>query len=1179
MAMGQATIGTGSIVGTVTDPSGAVLSGAKVSITSSDTGSTMDLTTNSAGAYNSGPLTPGTYKVQITGKGFTTVTTTTVVRIGTTATVNGKMTLGQESTTVEVQASEVQVNTEQATVQGVLTSQQIENLPVNGRNFLDLAQLEPGVQIQDGTNFDPTKVGYSSISFGGRFGRTARISVDGVDVSDETVGTTTEDIPASAIEEFSLAQSSLDLSNELTSSGAVNVVTKSGTNSYHGQAFGVFRDSSVVAAKLPTPPGLGAPPYQQHQEGARFGGPIMKDKLFFFGDFENTQKHLAAPVLYGQPFDSYSGFWQAPFKDRELLGKLDYQISNSAKAFYRYSYFNNNTNGTFFASSFQVYSNVDYTRNHVVGLDFSTGTFNHSIRFSYLKFQNQIKDGTIGSTLPFANYPVSLNIGSFATGPNLLAPQSTPQSDHQIKYDGSKAIGKHILRFGGTYNHLQGGGFAGFFGTTANFFGVPGVFCTGPVAATASLPAWPCPNGPDGTPASNPLNYLDIESIAGNGQGFSTENKALGFPAGGLGPDNRLGLYIGDSWKVIPNLTVTAGVRYVRDTGRTDSDLGPIAALNAAYPGQGNRVKQANKNFAPQVGLAWDPRGNGKTVIRAGAGLFYENVIWNNVLFDRPLRLPAGAFLYTPVVCFLGSPQPIVTPTGPLTFDPSICSGGAGGGGIATFGQSGPAIAGIENQLKASYPFTLTTPNPSYVGTLLQAGVPLNTGGLALFDPNYKTPRSVQINAGIQREIRHGMVLSADYVRNVETFALLDIDINHVGDVGYFNSSAAQAAITATNASVGCTQPGPAGVDCAIPLLTAQQAVTGASPASVYLGNGLGTPTDAGGVACPLSPLGRPCAFSGINPANNGGFFLRPASRSVYNGLQMKLVQNVQNPLRGLKAANFQISYSLSKFVNPMAFQGNTPPGNPSGASDQDFVLTAASNNNPLKYMGQSLLDRTHQISFGGNFDVPFGFRLGMIGHFYSPLSSPVVIGNTGSSGQIFQTNFDGSGSISQAMPGTTNGSFGRTFGVSGLNSRIAAYNQTFGNQPTPAGQALIGAGLMTATQLQTLGLVAPTVAAAPSNQLPFTWLKDFDFKVAWRYTFKERFTIEPSVGFFNIFNFANYSLPPNTLNGWVTAGSNSINTTPSNSLSAQSYRLGLGTGVFAQGAPRATEWGLKFEF
>jgi hypothetical protein len=195
----QTTVGTGSIVGIVTDPTGAVVSGAKVTVTSVDTAAVIALTTNSSGAYNSGALTPGMYRVQIASKGFKTINSTVNVQVGNTSTVNGKMTLGQESTVVEVQSSTLAVNTEQAEVQGVLTSAQIENLPVNGRNFLDLAQLEPGVQIQDGQNFDPTKAGYSSLSFGGRFGRTARIDVDGVDVSDETVGTTTQDIPASGI--------------------------------------------------------------------------------------------------------------------------------------------------------------------------------------------------------------------------------------------------------------------------------------------------------------------------------------------------------------------------------------------------------------------------------------------------------------------------------------------------------------------------------------------------------------------------------------------------------------------------------------------------------------------------------------------------------------------------------------------------------------------------------------------------------------------------------------------------------------------------------------------------------------------------------------------------------------------------------------------------------------------
>jgi hypothetical protein len=432
VAFAQTTVSTGSIVGIVTDATGAVVPAAKVTIIGS-TGQTIHAVTSGTGSYSSGALVPGAYKVRVEAKGFKTAQLSLDVQVDNTANGGVKLELGQESTVIDVQASEVTVNTEQAEVQGVLNSNQIENLPVNGRNFLDLAQLEPGVQIQDGTNFDPTKVGYSSISFGGRFGRTARIEVDGVDVSDETVGTTTEDIPASSIQEFSVAQSNLDLSNELTSSGAVNVTTKAGTNAYHGEAFGVFRDHAIGSASLPHASILPSPYFQRNQDGANFGGPILKDKAFFFLDGERTLQHLQAPVLESAPFQDYSGFFPAPFIDDELLGRIDYQLTKTARLFGRFSYFKNSTDATFFPTSFQVYNNRDVTRNTVAGADFNTGTFTHTIRFSYLKFQNQIVDGTRGTDLPFANYPVSINIGSFTVGPNLLAPQTTPQSDHQLK--------------------------------------------------------------------------------------------------------------------------------------------------------------------------------------------------------------------------------------------------------------------------------------------------------------------------------------------------------------------------------------------------------------------------------------------------------------------------------------------------------------------------------------------------------------------------------------------------------------------------------------------------------------------------------------------------------------------------------------------------------------------------
>ena len=968
-AFAQTTVSTGSIVGTVTDATGAVLAGAKVTIVGS-TGQTIKLTTNGQGGYSTGSLIPGLYTVRIEAKGFKTAQLPLDVKVDNTANGSVKLEIGQESTVVDVQASDIQVNTEQATVQGVLTASQIETLPVNGRNFLDLAQLEPGVQIQDGENFDPTKVGYSSISFGGRFGRTARISVDGIDVSDETVGTTTEDIPASGIQEFSLAQSTLDLSNDLTSSGAVNVTTKSGTNTYHGEAFGFFRDSTVGGAKLLQPWDTATnsfinTPYQRNQEGGSVGGPILKDKLFFFLDGERTLQHLAAPVPEGPPYAQYSGTFQAPFHEDELQARVDYSLAKTARVFGRFNYFKNSVDATFFPSSFQVYNNLDYTRNYVAGIDFNTGSITHTVRFSYLKFQNRILDAVRGSTLPFADYPVAINIGTFTVGPNLLAPQATPQSDHQIKYDGSKIIGKHILRFGFGYNHIQGGGFASFFKIAPQVFTSSAGSTSDPT--TASL--------------ANGLVFV------GNGQGYSTTQAALGYPAGGLGPDNRLSFYVGDTWKILHNLTISPGLRWERDTGRTDSDLPAIPELNAAFPGYGNRVRQPNTNFAPQLGLAWDPYSNGKTVVRAGIGLYYENVIFNNVLFDRPLRLQNGAFLQSPFACFGGSAQPVPTSTaGTITIDSvegldpatnqSYCS--------ETIGQAANALASFQNAYQADNPFSLTNPNPAYISSQLGFVNGVKTGpglnpALGLFAPNYRSPRSLQMNVGFQREIRHGMMISADYVRNVETHGLLGIDVNHAGSTRYFNLAGAQAAIATTLAN--CGQPTIAQAIASCPTDPANGTNDKGTwiPRPVALGDftgwGLGTPNDFGS-SCP-SPG---CAFGGINPLYGQMLFLEPISRSVYNGLQMKFVDNKANPMRGVKSANFQVSYSLSRFVNPLAFAGNSPPSNPVSSNDQDFVLQAADNDNPLKFMGPSLLDRTNQISFGGSFEVPYGFRFGSSG-------------------------------------------------------------------------------------------------------------------------------------------------------------------------------------------------------
>jgi len=1177
-AFAQATLSTGSIQGNVTDPSGAVVPDAKVTITNRNTGQTISLTTNSSGLYNSGPVIPGEYQVRAEAKGFRTSALDLTVQVGVVTAGSIRVEVGEAAQVVEVRGSQVQINTEQATVQGVVTPEQIENLPINGRNFLDLAQLEPGIQVQDGAGFDPTKNGFESISIGGRAGRTARIMVDGVDVSDENVGTTTQDIPSSAIQEFSIAQSSLDLSSSLTSSGTVSVTTKSGTNALHGEGFYGFRDQRVGFAAFP---GGVTPPFQRNQMGGDIGGAIIKNKLFFFADVERTKQDFGNAVTFSAPFSDLSGVYSAPFRDNEDVGRLDWNVRSNMHVFYKFGY--NNNSDLKPANNYSPFLNRDNTPSHTVGFDFTAGGITHSIRYGYNYFNNSLGAVPAGGGLidPAPNLFMVASGGGMITGPNVNAPQGTIQANHQIRYDASKPWRNHIFRFGGGFNKISVGSFAAFGALGAQVVYTP----TNPASFAAPLVS-------GGSPGDNPLNYAVSSVTLFNGQGAFSEKRAFGKSAYSGFFDNRIEFYAGDAWKVRPNLTVNYGVHYVLDTNRNNNDLNNnpdlANALNQFSPGLGNKTNAPKTDFSPELGIAWSPGNSGKTVFRAGAGLYYENTPLNDILFDRVSRLPTGLFFGDTGFC--GSTSSVKFPgvATPVSSSDGIPLTGAAGtaicGSPAAQTINGVTVATAIADLQTAYQAATVTAGPGANGSYVP-----NLGGTignpaSTLAPNYVTPRSFQWNAGFQHQIARGTVLSVDYVHNMATHFLLGVDANHVGAARNLNVTNALGAINATLAGTGCAPATGAGA-------SSQAAINcylGARPtASIvdFANNGL----DSGGT------LPNPAAaFPGTNPAVGFGEVFYPIGDSRYDALQVSLRSNVERPFRGVAQMNLVFSYAYSRLDSNYPYTVNTGS---QVSGDQDFLNPAVDWDHPNRYFGPAAQDRTHQISFGPVFQLAHrGPLVSFIGHLDSPLPLTLVLpqlGGGGQAGEIFRTDVTGDGTFGypageggDIVPGSNVGSFGRSISPSDLNSFINKYNSTSANQLTPAGQSLVSANLFTQSQLTALGAVTPTIANAPAGNVGMGWLRSVDFRFAWPIAIKERVTVEPSITAFNIFNFANFDTSVNSLSGILQAtpgvSVNNVTAFSSNCPSGTCRagdRIGPGSGVFSLGAARQLEFGLKVRF
>jgi hypothetical protein len=1175
-SFGQAiSVNGGSISGSVIDPSGAALPAAQVKITGTDTGLTRVVMTDSSGFYSVGPLNPGNYSLDIVAPGFQKTTVKTVVRTGTATTGDVRLSVGSSAETVEVSAGELQINTEQAGVSDVITKQQIDSLPVNGRNFLDLSQIEPGVILQSGESFDPTKAGYSAISTSGVSGRTTRILLDGQDITDENVGTTIFNVSQGAIGDFQLNRSTQDVSGDVTSTGQVLVSTNSGTNQYHGQAFYQFQDHSALFAR--TAGGLDTP-FQRNQFGGSVGGPILRDKLFFFGNAERIKQESPVSITLAPTFAAIQAAHPtvpSPYRETYSTARLDYNGPFGVHYFARANY-DVNISSSNFGAGYEIYNNRDNTPGLAGGADFATGHSTHSFRASYEKFHNLLLDGTEGNTsvyngLPGLNFRLA-SAGLFS-GPNVDAPQNTYQSDKQFRYDGSWTKGSHLIRYGYSINRILGGGFASFFGLAPRASLTAGTVLAdcGGVAG-----AGPCP--------TDPLNgYFAASVRLGNGQGFFTEKPGFGLPGGGV-EDWRQGAYISDNWKVIPSFTLTAGLRWSVDTDRANQDLptppcsavdpsltspctGNAPLLDQFQPGFGKKIHQPYANFGPQLGFAYSP-GNHKTVVRAAFGIFYESDVFNNTLNSRGPLIPKGLFNdANHTIC--GGSNSLTLPDGSvLTSD--------GGVSIATIcseplSQAGQHFISLQQQFQAVTKSVGPQSNGSYVGNTLTV-----IGG---YGAPYRTPYSEQWNGGIQREIFKGSTLEADYVHNSTLKISQQIDVNHVGAARTLNATAARNAIAVTAAAAGCPTAGSAAIDCVIAAggSIVDFASNGLDSGNTYLNS---NPASYNG----LTP-DTGAAFPGLNPLLGQGQFLLPVGRSGYDALQVVFRQQKAHPAPGISNSNLQISYSLSRIVstaNPAINNGNT------GVGDQFFSSPSYDYDHPTQYIGRSGLDHTHAISFGGSATLKYGAQIGIIGHFFSAAAADLNLDNSGTAGSavagIFQSDVTGDGTIGDLVPGTNPGYFMHQYNGGNLNKLISQYNATQAGRLTPAGKALVQAGLFTDSQLVALQATQQPIeplqeARGPENG--FYRNLDLSFSYPIRLgRLRESVSLVPSIAFYNVGNFANFKSYDNgTLANTTTGSSSGLLNGPNSFLDHDQNRVQRGSGTSDIGGPRSAEFQIKLNF
>jgi hypothetical protein len=739
-AWAQTDANKGQLLGTVTDPNGAVVPNATVTLKNTATGLTRELKTDSEGQYRAVLLDPGSYEVTAQSQGFATSTVTgLVLTVGGSISADIRLQLQSTTTTVEVGDTLIQIALPQPTT--TLNSAAITNLPILGRRFHDFATLTPTVQV------DPQR---QQLSFVGQRGIYSNVMLDGADYNAPFFGgirggersNFAMTVPQGAIQEFQTVTTGYSAEYGRSTGGVLNAITKSGANDVRGEAFYQIRHKEMG---LKHPIANVLPNETLQQFGGNAGGPIKRDKLFWFGAIEQQYSRIPRRVQFNNlpaaaaanTTEAYNFFrgMEEDFKQTNdataLTGRVDYQSVAGNRLTVRYNFSNNNAeNAATTGGSLNPLTNNALSSEGTEKNRTHTGTAQYTHLFSPTVI-NDIRFATtyeLRPRLANAEQPsVSASILGVFGSRNFLP---TTQDDTRIQIvDGlSISRGDHTLKLGFDYNRLSTFQAFGF-----NQFG--GFVIAG----------------------SNINTILDIMSAGGDvpnrfGSRDVTYQRQIGNLLADFGM-HQFALYGQDSWRVAPNLTIDLGIRWEAqwnpEPEANNTNLVNTVA-SATFPLTGSRldptkIPDALKQVMPRFGFAWSPGlGQRRLVVRGHTGLFY------------------GA---TPMIVFAGQTNNFRTPPGniSITLAPTATQ--------TVYDQLLAVGVDLNRTPLTSLPI-IPIETVQRAATLAAGGVardPFAGAGLDIVSPDFENPRAFQAGLGVESELFNGFVagLQLNYVNTV----------------------------------------------------------------------------------------------------------------------------------------------------------------------------------------------------------------------------------------------------------------------------------------------------------------------------------------------------------------------------------------------------------------------------